>query len=75
MVIDHLAVDGGYSREAITKTELLSPYQMEKAIGKKKVAELVGSLIVSKPGNPTVAPAADKRKAFDRLAEAVKDFE
>jgi hypothetical protein len=75
-VIDRLAVDGGYSKEQImTQPELLSPAALEKSIGKKKVAELVGTLIVSKPGNPTIAPESDKRKPFDRLAEAKKDFE
>jgi hypothetical protein len=75
-VIDRLAVDGGYSKEQImTQPELLSPAALEKSIGKKKVAELVGHLIVSKPGSPTVAPESDKRKPFDRLAEAQKDFQ
>jgi hypothetical protein len=59
----------------MTQPELLSPAQLEKSIGKKKVAELVGSLIVSEPGAPTVAPESDKRKQLDRLAEARKDFE
>ena len=53
---------------------LLSPNQLEKSIGKKQVSELVGSLIESKTGNPTVAPESDKRKPFDRLAEARNDF-
>ena len=68
--------DAGYHpMDYMSQPELLSPAALEKALGKKKVAELVGSLIVSKPGSPTVAPAADKRKPFDRLAEARKDFE
>lgn len=66
---------GGVTYDEYTKTEILSPAALEKSIGKKKVAELVGSLIVSKPGAPTVAPESDKRKPFDRLAEARKDFE
>jgi hypothetical protein len=66
----------GYSSEQVfTQPELLSPAALEKSIGKKNVAELVGHLIVSKPGSPTVAPESDKRKPFDRLAEARKDFE
>ena len=64
----------GYTREEITKTEVLSPAAMEKAIGKKKVAELVAGHILSMPGAPTVAPASDKRPVYDRLAEAKKDF-
>ncbi len=73
-VVDALSV-GGYSPEQYLKTEVLSPAALEKSIGKKKVAEIVGALIVSKPGNPTIAPESDKRKPFDRLAEARKDFE
>jgi hypothetical protein len=65
----------GYTYSEIsTQPALLSVAQMEKALGKKRVAELVGSLIESKPGNPTVAPESDKRKPFDRLAAARNDF-
>ena len=68
-------VAAGYSDEEIcTEPVLLSVAQMEKALGKKRVAELCGPLIVSKPGSPTVAPESDKRKPFDRLAEARNDF-
>ena len=65
----------GYSQEDITKTELLSVAAMEKALGKKKVAELVGGQIISYEGSPTVALATDKRPVYNRLEEAQKDFE
>ena len=64
-----------YHLEEYTKTELLSVAAMEKALGKKKVADLLGELIELKTGSPTVAPEADKRPAYDRAAEAKKDFE
>ena len=64
-----------YSKEEYTETRLLSPSQMDKAIGKKKVAELLEGLIERAPGAPTIAPISDKRPAYDRLAEAQKDFE
>lgn len=67
-------IRAGYTNEQITKTELLSPAAMEKALGKKKVAELLSGHILSMPGSPTVAPASDKRPVYDRLAEAQKDF-
>lgn len=65
----------GYSMEEYTKTELLSPAQMEKALGKKKVADLLADHIETKVGAPTIAPETDKRPAYDRVAEAKKDFE
>lgn len=55
----------GYSQEDITKTELLSVAAMEKALGKKKVAELIGGQILSHPGAPTVVPVTDKRPVYD----------
>ena len=73
VVIDRLE-DSHYEPEEFLKIELLSPAALEKSIGKKQVAELCGPLIVSKPGNPTVAPESDKRKPFDPLAAARNDF-
>ena len=54
----------GYSREDITKTALLTVAGMEKALGKKKVADLVGGQILTHTGAPTVALASDKRPAY-----------
>ena len=65
----------GYRRDEITKTEVLSVAAMEKALGKKKVAELVGGQILTYTGAPTVALETDKRPVYDRLAEAKKDFD
>ncbi len=64
----------GYTMEDITETKLHSPAGMDKAIGKKRVAELLDGLIDRSPGAPTVVPETDKRPAYDRLAEAQKDF-
>lgn len=65
----------GYQLDDITETKLLSPAAMDKAIGKKKVAELLTDHIDRSPGAPTVVPETDKRPAYDRVAEAIKDFE
>lgn len=64
----------GYSPEEITETKVLSPAQMDKAIGKKKVGELLEEYIERAQGAPTIAPISDKRPALDRLAEAQNDF-
>ena len=61
----------GLSREDYTETKLLSPAAMDKALGKKKVAELLTPFIDRAPGAPTVVPATDKRPTYDRA----DDFE
>ena len=59
----------GYTQEDITETKLLTVAAMEKAIGKKKVAELVGGHILAHQGAPTVAPETDKRPAYDATGD------
>ena len=54
----------GYSKEDITETKLLSPAGMDKALGKKKAAELLEDLTSRAPGAPTIAPESDKRPAY-----------
>ena len=55
----------GYSQEDYTETKLLSVAQMEKTLGKKKVAEVVGGHILTNTGAPTIAPETDKRPAYN----------
>lgn len=64
----------GYSQEDYTETKLLSPAAMDKAIGKKKAAELLADLVERAAGAPTIAEANDKRPTYNRLAEAQEDF-
>lgn len=65
----------GYSRADITETHLLSPAQLEKALGKKNVAEFLEQHTHRAPGSPTIAKDSDYRPAYNRLAEAIKDFD
>lgn len=67
-------INAGYKNEDITKTELLSVAAMEKAIGKKKVAELLEDQIETRTGAPTVAPESDKRPKYDQAAETLTDL-
>ena len=66
----------GISRDQYTETKILSVAQMEKALGgKKKFNEMFGGHVLSIAGSPTIAPASDKRPAYDREADIKKDFE
>lgn len=59
----------GYTQEEITTTELLSVAKMEKVLGRKKAAEVLPDLIVSRSGAPTVVPETDKRPTYDPVAD------
>lgn len=57
--------DAGYTEEDYTTVSILSPAGMDKALGKKKVAELLDDLITRAPGAPTIAPESDKRPNYN----------
>ena len=66
----------GYLNEQIYKpVELRTITDLEKLIGKKQFAALVGDYITKPTGKPTLAPESDKRKAIDPVADDFKDVE
>ena len=48
----------------MTTPELMSPAALEKSIGKKNVATLVGNHVVRAPGKIGIAPVEDKRPEY-----------
>ena len=54
--------------------ELLGITAMEKLVGAKKLAELVGGLIEKPAGSPTLVPVSDKRPELNTAAKAAEDF-
>ena len=75
VVVANVLTDAGYAMEDISETKLLSPAAMDKALGKKRVAELLADHIDRAQGSPVIAPESDKRPVYNRLEEAQKDFE
>lgn len=53
-----------FKKSDIYKTELLGITGLEKLAGKKRLAEVLGDLIVKPEGAPTLVPASDTRPAF-----------
>ncbi|MCI1574711.1 MAG: DUF2800 domain-containing protein [Weizmannia coagulans] len=64
----------GYKEEVIFEKKLLGISKMEKAIGKKRFAELLADLVVKPAGKPTLVPESDKRPELNSHASAVEDF-
>lgn len=65
----------GVDEAIIYERSLLGITAMEKAIGKKRFAELLGDLIVKPQGKPTLVPVDDKRPALSSVASAAEDFQ
>ena len=60
-------IASGVEEVLIYERSLLGITAMEKLVGKKKFAEVLGKLIEKPQGKPTLAPESDKRPAIDSL--------
>lgn len=53
----------------IFRQSLITITEMEKLMGKKGFAEILGGLVFKPPGKPTLVPASDKRQAITTNAK------
>jgi hypothetical protein len=65
----------GYDETLLYEKTLIPLTQMEKDFGKKKVAEILGKLIIKPEGSPTLAPESDKRPALKLDEIILKAFD
>lgn len=68
-------IQSGVDEALIYERSLLGITAMEKVLGKKKFAELLGDLVVKPSGKPTLVPVDDKRPALSSVASAAEDFQ
>lgn len=64
----------GYDEAILYERKLLGLTAMEKLVGKKKLTETLGDLIIKPAGKPVLVPASDKREAINTAAGAAADF-
>ena len=57
------AIDNGYTN--IYKQQLISLTEIEKLMGRRRFAELLGRFIVKPPGKLSLVPESDPRPAVD----------
>lgn len=74
-VAETLIETGQFTEETLYTRKLIGLSEMEKALGKKKLNELLREFITKPPGKPTLVVSTDKRKEWDFIASAIKDFE
>ena len=64
----------GWEDALIYERKLLGLTNMEKLVGKKKLAETLGDLIVKPAGKPVLVQASDKRPEINAAESAKTDF-
>lgn len=64
----------GWEDALIYERKLLGLTAMEKLVGKKKLTETLGELIVKPAGKPVLVPQSDKRPEINATASAKEDF-
>lgn len=64
----------GYSEAVLYTRKLLGITDMERLVGKKKLAETLKDLIEKPAGKPTLVPESDRREPINSAAQAAADF-
>ena len=65
---------GGVEEALLYERKPLTLAKVEKLVGKKDFAEMVGDYVIKPPGKPTLAPESDKREAITLKSTAEEDF-
>lgn len=73
-VADRLKQEG-FDEAMLYERKLLGLTAMEKLVGKKKLTETLGELIIKPAGKPVLVPESDKRDAISTAEQAKADFE
>lgn len=64
----------GYDEAMLYERKLYGISAMEKIVGKKRLTETLGDLIVKPAGKPVLVPESDKREAINTAEVAKADF-
>jgi len=64
----------GYKEAMLYERKLYGITAMEKLVGKKKLTETLGDLLIKPAGKPVLVPENDRREAINSTAAAKADF-
>lgn len=64
----------GWPEAVLYERKLYGITAMEKIVGKKKLTEVLGDLIIKPAGKPVLVPESDKREAINTTESAKADF-
>lgn len=64
----------GFDEAMLYQRKLYGITEMEKLVGKKKLAATLGDLLIKPAGKPVLVPESDKREAINTTEAAKADF-
>ena len=64
----------GFDEALLYERKLYGITAMEKTVGKKRLSEILGELIIKPQGKPVLVPESDKRDPINTAAAAQADF-
>ena len=67
--------EAGFDEAILYERKLYGITAMEKIVGKKKLAETLGDLLIKPAGKPVLVPESDKREAINTAESAKADFD
>ena len=68
-------IEAGHPESLVFRRELETLTNLEKLVGKKKLPEVLGDLLVKPEGKPTLVPEDDKRPALQTQTQMLEAFD
>ena len=68
-------VGAGYTPEQVSRKSVRTFKDLERLIGKSRLGELLGDLLVRSPGKPALVDESDTRESITALTTAQTDFQ
>jgi hypothetical protein len=65
----------GFSLEQVSRLSMKTLGDLERLVGKDKLPNVLGPLLVKSPGKPALVPESDNRPAVTALTAAAEDFQ
>lgn len=69
-----ILLENGIAEDELYTRSMIGIPGMEKLVGKRRLGELIGTMIIKPRGKPALVKEADKRPAINSAEEAARDF-
>lgn len=67
-------IDAGYKPEQVSRPSVKTLGDLERLVGRARLPEVLGDLLVKSPGKPALVPEDDSRPAVSPVTQAQQEF-